>query len=56
MCLGLTKQLVKTVHSELIAVFHEVLLKHTNALWRENVEYVNVKSNGNKSKHWSLNC
>lgn len=36
------------VYEEIIAVYSEILTKHINTLWRQNVESLSVKSGGTK--------
>jgi len=39
------------LYREIIAVCSAIHTKHVNALWRQNVEFVNVKTGGTYSNH-----
>jgi len=42
------------LYKELIAVCSEVNVKHINGLCGQNVEFLNVKSDGRYTNHWAL--
>ena len=42
------------LYSEIIAVCSQIHTKHINTLCGQNVEFLNVKSGGTYSDHWSL--
>jgi hypothetical protein len=42
------------LYREIIAACSEIHTKHINTLWRQNVEFVNVKPGGTYSNHWAL--
>jgi hypothetical protein len=42
------------LYREIIAVCSEIHIKHTNTLYGQNVEFVDVKPGGIYSDHWAL--
>jgi hypothetical protein len=41
------------LYSEIIAVYSQIHIKHTNTLCGQNVELLNVKRDGTYSDHWA---
>ena len=42
------------MYREIIAVCSQINTKHTNTLCGQNVELLNVKSDGTYSNHWAV--
>jgi len=42
------------LYREIIAVCSQIHTKHINTLCRQNVELLNVKTDGTHSDHWAL--
>jgi hypothetical protein len=42
------------LYREIIAVCSQIHTKHINALYGQNVEFLNVTADGTYSDHWAL--